>query len=189
VQPGAPTADEARTLTLEAFADTIVPGEKRFPGDRAIAGVSTGGGAVACGALTLLADPASGFGSTLETLADALGAHATAYAAEFGLQIEESVPPFVSLSFEHRTTLVQRLLALDHPERELWVGIALFSNMAFDSAAHISTHDAFADGHPGLLAIGYFRPEPDGVWRFPEYSYGRPLSSLHPLTTSTGSPA
>ena len=34
------------TLTLEAYADTLIPGEKRFPGDVAIAGVVTGPGAV-----------------------------------------------------------------------------------------------------------------------------------------------
>ncbi|TYB91427.1 regulator, partial [Micromonospora sp. WP24] len=36
---GAAAADPVRTATLEAFADTIIPGAKRFPEDRAIAGV------------------------------------------------------------------------------------------------------------------------------------------------------
>ncbi|MFD0887667.1 DUF5987 family protein, partial [Streptosporangium algeriense] len=30
-------------MTLEAFADTIVPGEKRSPGDEAVAGAAEGG--------------------------------------------------------------------------------------------------------------------------------------------------
>ncbi|HYS37141.1 MAG TPA: DUF5987 family protein, partial [Pseudonocardiaceae bacterium] len=41
-------------MTLEAWADTIIPGEKRWPDDRAIAGVSTGGGSVAAGAIEVL---------------------------------------------------------------------------------------------------------------------------------------
>ena len=40
-----------QVLTLEAFADTILPGEKRTPDDTAVAGVSDGPGAVAAGAL------------------------------------------------------------------------------------------------------------------------------------------
>jgi hypothetical protein len=51
---------EPQTMTLEAFADTIIPGERRWPGDRAVAGVGTGGGAVAAGAVGLLEDPACG---------------------------------------------------------------------------------------------------------------------------------
>ena len=52
------------SITLEAYADTIVPGEKRWPGDRAIAGVSTGGGAVTGGALDLLRWDATGIHAT-----------------------------------------------------------------------------------------------------------------------------
>ncbi|MGW6652338.1 DUF5987 family protein, partial [Streptomyces rubiginosohelvolus] len=54
------------TVTLEAYADTIVPGEKRWPGDRAVAGVSTGGGAVTAGALELLRWDATGIHDGLE---------------------------------------------------------------------------------------------------------------------------
>lgn len=181
--------DDVRTMTMEAFADTIVPGEKRWPQDRAVAGAASGPGAVAAGALELMADPASGFAPALESFAMALNAHASGYAQTNGLSLDASVPPFVALAHPDRTRLLQHLLAPGHPEKEMWVGLALFSNMAFDSAAHLDTHEAFAANHPGLLAIGYFRPGPDGLWRFPEYSYGRPLAPLHPNTTSTGSPA
>jgi hypothetical protein len=176
-------------MTLEAFADTIVPGEKRSPDDRAIAGAATGGGAVAAGALELLEHEASGFADLLDSLVDMLNAHARGYAGERGLTLDDSVPPFVALDFADRTALIQTLVAPGNPEKELWVGITLFSNMAFDSAAHMGTQEAFAAGHPGLLTIGYSRPDPDGLWRFPRYSYGRPLASLHPNTTPTGSPA
>jgi hypothetical protein len=189
VQPDEPATDPARTMTLEAFADTIVPGERRSPDDRAVAGVSSGGGAVASGAVELLEQPAGGIADALEGLALTLNDHAQEYAEERGLRLDDDVPPFVALPYEHRAALVQILTTPGHPEKQLWVSLAVFSNMAFDSAAHLSTHEALATGHPGLLAIGFARPDTDGLWRFPQFSYGRPLASLHPDTTATGSPA
>ncbi|MGV9770554.1 DUF5987 family protein [Streptosporangium sp. NPDC003464] len=182
-------AEQARTMTLEAFADTIIPGEKRSPDDRAIAGVSTGGGAVAAGAIELLEWDATGLSSGLDDFARLLNDHAREYAAGYRLVLDESVPPFVALAFQHRTALVQRLTSPGHPEKPFWVSLALFSNMAFDSAAHMHTADALAAGHPGLTAMGITPPDPDGLWRFPEYSYGRQLASPHPDTTPSGSPA
>jgi hypothetical protein len=189
VQSGGPAAEQSRTLTLEAFADTIIPGEKRSPDDRAVAGAASGGGAVAAGAVELLELPASGLAEMLDALAMGLNGHASGYAAENGLPLDDTVPPFVALPFEHRTALVHRLTSPGHPEKEIWVSMALFSNMAFDSAAHLSTAEALAAGHPGLLTIGYARPDDDGLWRFPSFSYGRPLARRHPNTTPTGSPA
>src|SRR5256885_1270850 len=86
--------DASRNITIEAFADTILPGEKRTPDDRAIAG-----------------------------------------------------------------------------------------------AAHLHTAEALAQGHPGLHWIGFRHPDDDGLFRFPEFSYGRQLAAHHPDTTPTGSPA
>lgn len=174
-------------MTLEAFADTIVPGEKRSPDDRAIAGVATGGGAVAAGAIELLETPATGVTAGLGPLSQMLNGHAQAYAAEHGLDLDAAVPPFVALAYEHRAALVQRLTAPGNPEKDGWVLLALFSNMAFDVAAHRHTTEAIADGHPGLLALGFARPDDDGLWRFPNYSYGRKLADLHPDTNETGS--
>ncbi|RSM78113.1 regulator [Amycolatopsis sp. WAC 01375] len=174
-------------MTLEAFADTIIPGEKRAPDDRAIAGVSDGGGAVAAGAIELLEWDATGVSEGLGPLSAALNGHATAYAQELGLTLDESVPPFVALAFADRTALVERLTTPGHPEKDGWVLLALFSNMAYDSAAHMSTTDAIEQGHPGLLAMGFAKPESDGLWRFPKYSYGRVLAKSHPDTTESGS--
>ncbi|HEY0636177.1 MAG TPA: DUF5987 family protein [Pseudonocardiaceae bacterium] len=174
-------------MTLEAFADTIIPGEKRFPGDRAIAGVATGGGAVVCGALELLELPATGVTAGLLPLSMALNGHATAYAEEHGLTLDDTVPPFVALEYEHRHAVVARITAPGHPEKDGWVLLALFSNMAFDVAAHKSTGEAIAEGHPGLLAMGFSKPDADGLWRFPDYSYRRELASVHPDTNETGS--
>ncbi|RII06874.1 hypothetical protein DSC45_35090 [Streptomyces sp. YIM 130001] len=178
-----------RTLTLEAFADTIVPGEKRGPDDRAVAGAAAGGGAVAAGALELMHWDATGISEGLDDLVQLLDAHTRTYAAETGLMLDDGVPPFVALDFEHRTALVQRLTGPGHPEKELWVMLALFSNMAFDSAAHRHTAEALADGHPGLTALGITRPDADGLWRFAKPGYGTALARVHPDTTPSGSPA
>ena len=180
---------DTRTITIEAFADTIIPGEKRWPDDRAVAGASSGGGAVASGAVELLEQPGGGLADALDSMAEALNGHAADYAAARGAALDAGVPAFVALSFAQRTELVAQLTALGHPEQAMWVGLALFSNMAFDSAAHMSTVDALAAGHPGLHTIGFMAPEPDGTWRFPRFSYGRQLADLHPATTPSGSPA
>ncbi len=184
------TTDDARddVMTLEAFADTIVPGVKRSPADRAVAGAAQGPGAVDAGAIELLHTEATGVTHGLPFLVQSLDAHAEAHAEENGLVLDRTVPPFVALPFEHRTALVHELTLPGHPEREGWVALAMFSNMAFDSAAHLHTAEAMAAGHPGLLAMGVYEPDADGLWRFPGYSYRRELADLHPATTASGSP-
>lgn len=180
--------EEVRTMTLEAFADTIVPGAKRSPDDRAIAGVCEDPGAVEAGALELLATPATGVTAGLGPLSQALNAHAAAYADKHDLALDADVPAFVALGYDDRTALVAELTTPGHPEKDGWVLLALFSNMAYDSAAHRSTAEALADGHPGLLAMGFAKPDSDGLWRFPEFSYGEELAKRHPNTTASGSP-
>lgn len=183
------SGSDYRTLTLEAFADTFVPGEKRSPGDRAIAGAAEGPGAVAAGALELLQTPATGVSYGLDDLVKSLNGHAQEYAASRGLTLDDSVPAFVAMSYADRTGLIRTLTAPDHPEKDIWILVALFCFMAFDTAAHMHTADAIAAGHPGLTMMGFAKPDPDGLWRFPDYSYGRPLASLHPGTTEAGDPA
>lgn len=181
--------EQVKVATLEAYADTIIPGEKRFPGDRAIAGASAGPGAVAAGALELLHTEATGVTVGLPYLAQSLNEHARTYATERGLTLDDDVPSFVALSFSDRTELVCLLTAPGHPEKDGWVSLALFCNMSYDSAPHKHTAEAIAQGHPGLLAMGYRAPDSDGLWRFPNFSYRRELAKLHPDTTSSGSPA
>jgi enediyne biosynthesis protein E8 len=178
-----------RTLTLEAFADTIVPGEKRSPDDVAIAGASPGPGAVAAGAIELLETPATGIADSLDIYARDVNDRARAYASGAGIDLDGSVPPFVALSFADRIALVQELTAPGNPEKDLWILLVMFSNMAFDTAPHVHTTDAIAAGHPGLTAMGFAKPNADGLWRFGDYSYGRQLARIHPRTTSSGSPA
>lgn len=181
--------EQVKVATLEAYADTIIPGEKRFPGDRAIAGASPGPGAVEAGALELLHTEATGVTVGLPYLAQSLNEHARTYAKEHEITLDDDVPPFVALSFVDRTELVRILTAPGHPEKDGWVSLALFCNMAFDCAAHKHTAEAIAEGHPGLLAMGYTAPDADGLWRFPNFSYRRELAALHPDTTPSGSPA
>jgi enediyne biosynthesis protein E8 len=179
----------SRTLTLEAFADTIIPGEKRWPGDRAIAGISTGGGAVQAGALAVMEMPEGGMAPALDDVVTGLNSHAERYRDRNGLEPDSSVPPFVALSGEHRVALVKELTDFSHPEKELWSGLGLFCYMAYDAAAHMHTIDAIAQGHPGLTSMGFAVPGRDGLWRFPDYSYRRPLARLHPETAAHGSMA
>jgi enediyne biosynthesis protein E8 len=188
VQSDTRDEDRSRTLTLEAYADTFVPGEKRAPDDRAIAGAAPGPGAVAAGALELLETPATGVADGLGDLAQALNGHAQKYAAEHDLVTDPSVPAFVALSFADRTAVVTGLIAPDHPEKDIWILAALFCFMAFDTAAHMHTVDAIAAGHPGLMAMGFAPPDTDGLWRFPDFSYGRQLASVQPNTTPAGDP-
>ncbi|MCZ0983631.1 DUF5987 family protein [Streptomyces diastatochromogenes] len=180
--------DEA-TLTLEAYADTIVPGEKRWPGDRAIAGVSTGGGSVAAGALELLRWDATGIHDGLEDLAKLVNGHAGAYAERTGLTLDTDVPPFVALDYDDRVALIVELTTPGHEEKDFWVLLSLFCNMAYDSAAHLHTAEALAAGHPGLEAMGITQPDTDGLWRFQDFGYGKQLAAHHPDTTISGSPA
>lgn len=185
---GAEFGEQDRDSTLEAFADTILPGVKRGPDDHAIAGVCDDAGAVEAGALELLNDPATGIAAGLGPLAESLNGHAIAYAAEHGRTLAEGMPPFVALDYDDRVTLIARLTAPGHPEQSGWVVLAMFSNMAYDSAAHRSTAEALADGHPGLIQMGFAKPDSDGLWRFPDFSYGAELAKRHPNTTASGSP-
>lgn len=184
-----PDAEQTITMTFEAFADTIIPGEKRYPDDHAVAGVATGGGAVASGAMAVLRTEEGGMAPALPSLAEALNGHARQYAAEAGLALDPAVPEFVALDYPHRVELIRQLVAEGHPEREVWVSVAMFSTIAFDAAAHVHVTDALAEGHPGLTTMGFAAPNTDGLWRFPAYSYGRQLATPHPDTTPSGSPA
>jgi hypothetical protein len=178
---------EAQTLTLEALADTAIPGEKRYPGDRAVAGIAPGGGAVQAGALVLLQMPEGGLDTALPDLADLLDTHAQEYRSAHGLPVEDEVPAFVALPAPDRIALLSELLRPGHPEKAIWTGLVMFCFMAFDTGAHMHTTDALKQGHPGLLTIGFKPPGVDGLWRFPDFSYRTPTAKVHPDTDETGS--
>jgi enediyne biosynthesis protein E8 len=180
--------EQTRVMTLEAYADTIIPGEKRHPEDHAIAGVSEGGGSVAAGALQLLEDPASGVAAGLPYLAQAVNGHAQAYAQEHGRELDPELPAFVALSYEDRAEIIAALTKPGHPERDGWILLAQFCSMAYDIAPHRHTLEALEEGHPGLTALGLSKPDADGFWRFKDFSYGRKLANIRPDTTPSGSP-
>ncbi|MEU6218202.1 DUF5987 family protein [Streptomyces sp. NPDC047022] len=177
------------TQTLEAFSDTLIPGERRFPGDVAVAGAVTGPGAVQAGVVDLLNSPSLPVAGLLPAIATLLDARALAYAALRLIWLPPTRPPFVGLSFSDRTALVGGLFDSGDPDRPIWQVLSLLVGLAFDTAGQQDTVQALAQGHPGLAWLRFPGPDPDGLWRFRDFSYGRPLAALHPETTASGSPA
>ena len=184
----AQTQDPLTVATLEAFADTLIPGEKRFPLDRAIAGAATGPGAVQAGALAMMEFPAAGTAPTLPVLAAGLNAHATAFAAANSILLDPTVPPFVALDFAQRTALLVEIIDGRDPDELVYFALAGIVFIAYHTAGFLHTTEALATGHPGLAAIRFPSPDADGKWRFPAFSYRRALAPTHPLSTRRGSP-
>jgi hypothetical protein len=180
---------DAVRSTMEAWSDTIVPGEKRSSADRAIAGATTGPGAVQAGAWQLMNDPDVGLAPLLPALAAGLNAQATTYAASKGIALDATAPPLVALEFPDRTALAEQILGGTGPDALVWYALAAMGMLAFHTAAHLDTATAVRQRHPGLAWLRFPKPDADGFWRFPEFSYGRRLARLHPRTTSTGNPA
>ncbi len=94
--------------------------------------------------------------------------------------LDPTVPPFVSLDFASRTALLLEILNGAGPTRPVLFGLASVSFVAYHTAAYLPTAVAISDGHRGLAAIGFPPPNPDGLWRFPEFSYQRVLAKAHP---------
>ncbi|GAX56549.1 MULTISPECIES: DUF5987 family protein [Streptomyces] len=190
-----PTAEAAdvseswTTQTLEAFADTLIPGQRRFTGDVVVAGAVTGPGAVQAGVVGLLNSPELPAAPLLPAIAALLDARAVAYAALRLIWLSPTRPPFVDLTFSHRTALVGGLFDPDDLDRPIWQMLSLLVGLAFDTAGQQDTVEALGQGHPGLKWLRFPDPDADGLWRFPDFSYGRPLAALHPGTTASGSPA
>lgn len=170
----------SQVLALEAYADTVVPGRKRHPGDEAISGVSETPGAVEAGALQVLQHPAAGIADGIGEMADELDNRAREFFEMGGDQ------GFVALDHEQRRRLVVSLTseAADH---DLWFILALFCYMAYDSAPHRPTAEAVFDPTSGLAAMGFGRPGPSGRWSFSPAGYGKPLARRHPDTDRNGS--
>ena len=178
----------AITQTLEAFADTLIPGQKRFPGDRAIAGVVSGAGAVQAGAIEMMNFPPLGFQPALLGLALILNVYALLYALSHKIVLDPTVAPFVALDFGSRTALLLTILDTDGPDRSAFYALASVCFVAYHTAGYLPTVEAIREGHPGLAAIGFPPPDPDGLWRFPEFSYRRVLAVAHPHS-HRGNPA
>lgn len=188
----AETVDDRTVLTLEAFADTLIPGERRHAADRAVAGVVEGPGAVQAGAISLLRMPEAQVSSYLPGVAALLDAQATSYALRHALVLDPTPPPFVALGFPDRTALCEELFSAGQPvgqQQQVLTLFALLVFVAFHCAGHLHTDEAVRSGHPGLAWLRFPAPDVDGLYRFPDFSYRRRLARPHPDTTPSGSPA
>lgn len=183
----APTPTQVRA-SMEAFADTIVPGERRSRRDRVVAGATEGPGAVQAGVWELLNDDAVGIAPALPALASTLDAAALDQARRAGL-LPDPLAPFVGLPFRHRTAVATRLLNGAGQDQVVWYAVAALAMLAFHTAAHLDTATAVREGHPGLRWLRFPEPDDDGLWRYERFSYRRRLARSHPRTTRTGHPA
>ena len=153
--------------TLQAFADTIIPGRKAERTDlgdeihsNAIAGVDEEPGAVEADVLRLYHHPLTGF--------DAIE---PAFLAELGTRSAQHGGPFLGLDFERRTAVLLGALSFDNPDRVLYEAAAAVPFTAFCAAA---VHEvATAKNASGYRVMGYPGARPQGYRR---YSYGRQLS-------------
>lgn len=153
--------------TLQAFADTILPGrkaERTDLGDEihpdAIAGVDPEPGAVEADALRLFKDPLIGF----DTLAPAFLASLEARSLEEG-------SPFLALPFDRRVEVLKRALAYDRDDRVLFEAAAAIPFTAFCAAGvHPIGTDENASGY---RVMGYPGAAPNGYRKF---SYRRRLA-------------
>ena len=156
--------DEA---TMQAFADTIIPGrkaEKTDLGDeihpQAIAGVHPEPGAVEADVMRLYHHPLTGF-DTLEP----------AFLAELNVRSLQQGAPFLNLDFEGRTAVVMQALDYESDDRVLYEAAAAVPFTAFCAAAIHET--GTAKNSSGYRVMGYPGAAPQG---YKKYSYGRKLA-------------
>ncbi|MBV9212889.1 MAG: twin-arginine translocation signal domain-containing protein [Actinobacteria bacterium] len=161
--------------TLQAFADTMVPGRKARWTDmgdeidpQAIAGVDSQPGAVEADALRAYHDPLLGF----ESLAGPFQADLNGRALAIG------GGPFLTLPFDKRVSTCLSGLDFGNGSRVLWEAAAAVPFAAFCAAIE---HPIGTNKHPlgiakycsGYRVMGYPGAAPNGYTGF---SYGRKLS-------------
>jgi hypothetical protein len=161
--------------TLQAFADTIVPGRKALRTDLgneidalAIAGADSEPGAVQADALLLYHDPLIGF--------DAL---APAFLADIDARALTRGGPFLTLSFDKRVAVCLDGLAASNPSVQVWEAAAAVPFVAFLIAG--TQKNATIDTASGLQVIGHPGIAPQG---YADFSYRKKLSRER---TSNGS--
>jgi hypothetical protein len=153
--------------TLQAFADTILPGRKAATTDlgnaidpQAIAGVDPLPGAVETDALALYHHPEVGF--------DAL---APAFLAQLEVQALPNGGPFLSLGFDARVKTCLAGLDFGNPTRIVWEAAAAVPFTAFCAAALIT--NATWNTASGYRVMGLPGTAPNG---YRSYSYRKRLS-------------
>lgn len=161
--------------TLQAFADTILPGCKVsktdlgnpvYPG--AIAGVDPLPGAVQADALALFHHPEVGFDALEPAFLADLEGRSAAHGSDF-----------LDLSFDQRVQVCLSGLDFSNSAREVWEAAAAVPFTAFCAAALI--HNATAANACGYHVMGLPGIAPNG---YTDFSYRRQLSRE---ATRTGS--
>src|SRR4051794_1746850 len=154
--------------TLQAFADTIIPGRKADKTElghaihsKAIAGVDPLPGAVETDSLALYHHPLTGF----DALQGPFLADLQSRAAQHG-------GDFLSLPFDARVETVKGAVAFDNPDRLLYEAAAAVPFTAFCAAALIP--EATAAKAAGYRVMGLPGAAPAGHRR--GFSYRRKLS-------------
>ena len=153
--------------TMQAFADTVIPGRKAERTDlgdeihpQAIAGVDSEPGAVEADVLRLYHHPLTGF-DTVEP----------AFLAELNTRSLKHGAPFLELDFERRTAVLLEALSFDNDDRVLYEAAAAVPFTAFCAAA---VHPVGTwKNSSGYRVMGYPGAAPQGYKR---YSYGRKLA-------------
>jgi hypothetical protein len=153
--------------TLQAFADTIIPGRRTDRTDlgneidpRAIAGVDHRPGAVEADALALYHHALIGF--------DAL---APAFLAELNARSLRHGGDFLSLGFDARVSVCREGLAFGNSSRAVWEAAAAVPFTAFCAAALVP--EQTADRACGYRVMGLPGAAPRGYRKF---SYRRRLA-------------
>lgn len=153
--------------TLQAFADTVIPGRKAERTDlgdeihpQAIAGVDDEPGAVEADVLRLYHHPLTGF-DVLEPV----------FLAELNTRSLQQGGSFLELDFEGRTAVLVQALSFDNDDRVLYEAAAAVPFTAFCAAA---VHPVGTSKNAsGYRVMGYPGAAPQGYRR---YSYGRKLA-------------
>jgi enediyne biosynthesis protein E8 len=166
-QPARAAAPSLTDATLQAFADTILPGRMATTTDlgnpidpRAIAGADPLPGAVEADALALYHHPEVGF--------DAL---APAFLAELETRSLAHGGDFLDLDFDNRVQTCLAWRDFANPTRLIWEAAAAVPFTAFCAAALI--RNATAADASGYRVMGLPGTAPNG---YPSYSYRRRLS-------------
>ncbi len=153
--------------TLQALADTIIPGRPAAKTDlghdihpRAIAGVDHRPGAVEADALALYRHPLVGF--------DALE---PAFLTELQTRSLRHGADFLSLPFDKRARVCREGLSFENSSRPLWEAAAAVPFTAFCGAALVP--EQRAEKASGYRVMGLPGAAPDGYRRF---SYRRRLA-------------
>lgn len=159
-QPALPDA------TLQAFADTILPGRPAPRTDLgeeihplAIAGVDPEPGAVEADALLLYHHPMIGFDALQSAFLSDLEARALGRGG-----------PFLALGWEDRVEVVKSGLDFSNPDRVIWEAAAAVPFTAFCAAALIPEQSA--ERASGYRVMGL----PGQADRYRDFSYRRRLS-------------